>query len=84
MHQRTHVFSALSLARHAASTVADPMASHAGLGGAVLLIEGARTHDPGISTGAVAVFRAFSTRSPAAFAGRAAPRASAQRSFACS
>jgi hypothetical protein len=39
--------------------VADLMASHITLDGAALLIEGARNPAPGISTGAVAVFRAF-------------------------
>eukprot|EP01043_Picozoa_sp_COSAG02_P076368 COSAG02_NODE_16186_length_1106_cov_1.078451_1_plen_70_part_00 len=64
MHQRSRDFSALPLAKHAASTVADPMTSHTALDGAVLLIEGARTHALGISTGAVAVFRAFERAQP--------------------
>ncbi len=43
------------------------MASHTDQCAPNLSIEGARTYAPGISTGAVAVFRAFSTSSPAAF-----------------
>jgi len=49
---------------HAGSTVADPMASHTALNGAILSIEGARTHAHGIITGAVAVFRAFQRAQP--------------------
>ena len=64
MHRRSRVFSALPLPMHAASTVTDPMASRTALGGAVLSIEGARTHAHGISTGAVAVFRAFQRAQP--------------------
>eukprot|EP01043_Picozoa_sp_COSAG02_P039379 COSAG02_NODE_3104_length_7366_cov_7.224302_4_plen_145_part_00 len=41
------------------------MASHTDRCAPNLPIEGARTYAPGISTGAVAVFRAFSTPSPA-------------------
>ena len=55
MHRRTRDFRALPLAMHAASTVADPLASHTALDGAVLLIEAARTHAPGISAGGLAV-----------------------------
>ena len=55
----------LPLPRHAESAAADLVASSLGLGIPVLQIEGARTYAPGISTGAVAVFRAFSTPSPA-------------------
>ena len=64
MHRRSRVFSALPLPMHAGSTVADPMASHTALNGAILSIEGARTHAHGISTGAVAVFRAFQRAQP--------------------
>ena len=39
--------------------MADSMASHTALDGAVLWIEGARAYAHGNSTGAVAVFRAF-------------------------
>ena len=59
MHGRTSVLVALPPPRHGESAAADLAASHTGLGGAILLIEGARTHAHGISTGAVAVFRAF-------------------------
>ena len=65
MHTRTTVLAALPQPRHAASAVADVAASHTGLRGPVLPIECVRTYAPGISTGAVAVFRAFSTPSPA-------------------
>jgi hypothetical protein len=64
MHRRSRVFSALPLPMHAASTVTDPMTSRTALSGAVLSIEGARTHAHGISTGAVAVFRAFQRAQP--------------------
>jgi len=65
MHTRTTVLAALPQPRHAASAVADVAASHTGLRGPVLPIECVRTYAPGISTGAVAVFRAFSTPSTA-------------------
>ena len=45
--------------RHAASAAADLLAAHSALGGAVLAIGGVRTYAHAISTGAVAVFRAF-------------------------
>ena len=64
MHRRSRVFSALPLPMHAGSTVADPMASHTALNGAILSIEGARTHAHGIITGAVAVVRAFLRAQP--------------------
>ena len=50
---------ALPLPRHRESAAADVAASHRALDGAILLVEGARTNAHGISTGAVAVFRAF-------------------------
>ena len=59
MHVRTSVLSALPRPSHAASAAADLLAAHSALGGAVLAIEGVRTYDHAISTGAVAVFRAF-------------------------
>ena len=65
MHARTTVLVALPQPRHAASAVADVVASHAGLCGPVLPIECVRTHASAISTGSLAVFRAFSTPSPA-------------------
>ena len=55
---------ALPLPRHAESAAADLAASHTGLDGAVLSIEGARTRARGISTGAVAVCRAFQRAQP--------------------
>ena len=58
MHARASVFAALPLPRHAASAGADLATPHTGLRIPVLLIEGVRTHAHGISTGAVAVFRA--------------------------
>jgi hypothetical protein len=73
MHGRTTVVVALPLSRHVASAAADVVASHRPLDGAVLPIEDARTHAPAISTGALAVFRAFqhaqpgAARRPAAF-----------------
>ena len=69
MHTRTTVLAALPQPRHAASAVADVAASHAGLRSPVLPIECVRTYAPGISTGDVAVSRAFST-----LAGAAGPR----------
>ena len=64
MHTRTTVLASLPRPRHAASAVADVAASHAGLRGPFLSIECVRTYAPAISTGALAVFRAFSTLSP--------------------
>ena len=64
MHARASVLVALPLPRHGESAAADLAASHTGLDGAILLIEGARTHAHGISTGAVAVFRAFQRAQP--------------------
>ena len=64
MHTRTTVLAALPLPRHGESAAADLAAAHTGLDGAILLIEGARTHAHGISTGAVAVFRAFQRAQP--------------------
>ena len=58
----------LPLPRHAESASTDLAASSLGLDITVLPIEGARTYAPGISMGTVAVFPAFSTPSPAAFA----------------
>eukprot|EP01043_Picozoa_sp_COSAG02_P006945 COSAG02_NODE_203_length_29261_cov_20.960395_20_plen_81_part_00 len=59
MHRRTTVLAALPQPRHAASATADVVASHTGLCGPVLPIEGARTYGSAISTGAVAVFVRF-------------------------
>ena len=73
MHACTGVLTALPLSRHGESAAADLVASSLGLSIPVLSIEGARTYAPGISTGAVAVFRAFSTPSPATFAGQQPP-----------
>ena len=72
-HARTSVLAALPLPRHGESAVADLAASYTGLRIPVLPIECAWTHASAISTGAVAVFRAFSTSSSAAFAGRSSP-----------
>jgi hypothetical protein len=82
MHARTSVLAALPLPKHGESAAADLATSYTGLGIPVLPIEGARTYAPGISTGAVAVFLAFSTRSQAAFAGRRS-RARAQTEIIC-
>ena len=65
MHERTTVLAALPQPRHAASAAADVEASRRALRATDLSIEGARTYAPGISTGSLAVFRAFSTPSPA-------------------
>eukprot|EP01044_Picomonas_judraskeda_P000321 COSAG03_NODE_14_length_22296_cov_10.813128_11_plen_154_part_00 len=65
---------ALPLPRHGESAAADLAASHTGLDGAVLLIEGARTRAHGITTGAVAVFRAFQRAQPLADRSRRAAR----------
>ena len=69
MHERTTVLAALPQPRHAASAAADAEASRRALRAIDLSIEGARTYAPGISTGSLAVFRAFSTPSPAPKAG---------------
>jgi hypothetical protein len=55
MHGRTTVLVALPQPRHAAPAAADVVASHRDLDGAVLSIEGTRTHAPTISMGALAV-----------------------------
>ena len=80
MHAVNRCLVVLPLPRHAESAAADLAASSLGLGIPVLPIEGARTYAPGISMGTVAVFPAFSTPSPAAFA---APLRRSGRSFAC-
>ena len=59
MHVRTTVLVALPQPRHAASAVADVVASHKGLRYSVLPIEGVRVHASAISTEALAVFRVF-------------------------
>jgi hypothetical protein len=64
MHARTSELVALPLPRHGESAAADLGASYRALSALVLPIEGARTYAPGISTGAVAVFRAFSMPKP--------------------
>jgi hypothetical protein len=64
MHARTTDLAALPQPRHVASAAADVVASHRALDEAVLSIEGARTHAPTVSTGALAVFVRFSTPSP--------------------
>ena len=64
MHRRTTILAALPQPRHATSAVADVVASHGALHGPVLLIEGLRTHVSAISTGALAVFRAFQPAQP--------------------
>ena len=64
LHRCTSVLLPLPLPRHGEPAAADLAASHTGLDGAILSIEGARTHAHGISTGAVAVFRAFQRAQP--------------------
>jgi hypothetical protein len=64
MHRRTTILAALPQPRHGESAAADVVASHTGLSILVLPIEGARTHAPAISTGALAVFRAFQPAQP--------------------
>ena len=59
VHGRSSVLWALPQPQHAASAAADLAAAHEAMGGVVLSIEGARTSAHAISTGAVAVFRAF-------------------------
>ena len=66
MHRRTTILAALPQPRHATSAAAGVAASHRALNGAILPIEGARTHAPAISTGALAVFRAFQHAQPGA------------------
>jgi hypothetical protein len=79
-HARTSVLAALPLPRYGESAAADLAASYTGLHIPVLPIECAWTHASAISMGAVAVFRAFSTYSPAAFPRRLHGRARAERS----
>ena len=81
-HARTSVLAALPLPNHGESAAADLATSYTGLGIPVLPIEAARTYAPGISTGAVAVFRAFSTPSPAPRSGFAARGSLGVREFA--
>jgi ABC-type amino acid transport system permease subunit len=64
MHERTAVLAALPQPRHAASAAADVVASHGGLPGPVLLIEGDWTYALAISTGAASVFCAFQHAQP--------------------
>jgi hypothetical protein len=66
VHGRTTVLVALPQPRHAASAAADVLASYTALDGAVLPIEGARTHAHTISMGALVVFVRFGTPSPPA------------------
>jgi len=82
MRARSSVLAALPLPNHGESAAADLVASYTGLGIPVLPIEAARTYAPGISTGAVAVFRAFSTPSPAPRSGFAARGSLGVREFA--
>ena len=65
MHAVNSVLAALPLPRHGESAAADLTASHTGRSIHVLPIEGVRAHASAISMGALAVFRAFSTPSPA-------------------
>ena len=64
MHARTSILVALPLPRHGESAAAELAAPHTGLGIPVLAIEGVRAHASAISTGAVAVFRAFQRAQP--------------------
>ncbi len=64
MHRRTTLLAALPQPRHGTSAAAGVVASHRALNGAILPIEGARTHAPAISTGALAVLRAFQHAQP--------------------
>ena len=70
MHRRTTILAALPQPSHATSAVADVVASHRALNDPILPIEGARTHAPAISTGALAVFRAFQHVQPRPAAAR--------------
>ena len=74
----TSVSVAQPLPRHGESDAADLAASHTGLDGAILSIEGARTDAHAISTGAVAVFRAFQRAQPGVDRSRRARGASAE------
>eukprot|EP01043_Picozoa_sp_COSAG02_P089442 COSAG02_NODE_26416_length_633_cov_1.513109_1_plen_92_part_00 len=88
MHARSTVLMTLQQPRHATPAVADVMASHKGLRGSVLLIEGVRVHASAIRTGAMAVFRAFQPGAPAAggaaYVQLSGARSREQVSFACS
>ena len=85
MHARASILVALPPPRHGESAASDLAASHTGLGIPVLAIEGVRDHASAISTGALAVFRAFQRAQPGVDRSRAR-RGSAgrSRSFACS
>ena len=69
---------ALPLPRHGESAAADLAASHTGLDGAILSIEGARTDAHAISTGAVAVLRAFQRALPGVDRSRRRQRAASR------
>ncbi len=82
MHACNSVLAALPQPRHGELAAADLAASHTGLDIPVRPIEVVRTHASAISTGALAVFRAFRTPSPAAPGGPRAVRCGYYRSFA--
>eukprot|EP01043_Picozoa_sp_COSAG02_P012147 COSAG02_NODE_463_length_21833_cov_11.529539_15_plen_99_part_00 len=65
MHGRTSVLVVLPLPRHGESAADEVAAFRTALYAPVLSIKGAWTHASAIGTGAPAVFRAFSTPSPA-------------------
>ena len=79
MHARTNDFAALPLPRHGALAAADLAARHTAPGGSDLLIEGARTHAPTISMGALPVFVCVSARLARVLIARGAPRAPGTR-----
>jgi hypothetical protein len=83
MHRRTTILAALPQPRHATSAAADVAASHRAVNGAILPINGSRTHACAISTGALAVFRAFQHAQSAWRAIACGCLARLQRSFAC-
>ena len=66
MHAWASDFAALPLPRRGAQAAADLAAKHTAPGGSDLPIEGARTHAPTISMGALLVFLRFSAPSPRA------------------
>jgi hypothetical protein len=84
MHVVNSVLAALPLPRHGESAAADLTASHTGLSIAAPSIEGVRTHAFAISIGALAVFRAFSTPSPAPPRRPVVGSSRTLRSFVCS
>ena len=78
MPDRTCVLRTVRASRRAVSAAGGAVAAHRAPNSAVLSIEGARTYAHAISTGAVAVFRAFQRAQPGVDRSRRARGASAE------